>query len=133
MEGVRMRLVTGAVTVLTMAACPALANEAFIAQLTNKAAMTEQSSANSAKTMLSAAMLALPLQPKAINSPVANAANAAAHTSAVTQISSNNVAAVSQTGGGNASSIMQHGSGNQAMVTQRHRSAITFIALPLLA
>jgi len=117
-----MRLVTGAVTwltitLLTAAACPALANEAFIAQLTNKAATTEQSSAISAKTMLSAAMLALPLQPKAL---VANAANAATNTSAVTQIGTNNIAAVSQTGGGNASSIMQHGSGNQAMVTQRH-------------
>ena len=100
-----------------MAACPALANEAFIAQLTNKAATTEQSSANSMKTMLSAAMLAFPVQPKAINSPVANAATNA---SAVTQIGTNNVAAVSQTGGGNASSIMQHGNGNQAMVTQRH-------------
>src|ERR1700722_9071856 len=124
MEGVGMRLVTGAVTYLTItwltaAACPASANEAFIVQLTNKA-VTEQSSANSAKTMLSAAMLAFPLQPKAINSPVANAANATANTSAVTQIGTNNVAAVSQTGGGNASSIMQHGSGNQAMVTQRH-------------
>jgi curlin associated repeat protein len=117
MEGVRMRLVTGAVTVLTMAACPALANEAFIAQLTNKAAMTEQSPANSAKTMLSAAMLALPLQPKAVNSPVANAAT---NTSSVTQIGANNVAAVSQTGSGNASSVVQHGNGNQAMVTQRH-------------
>jgi hypothetical protein len=120
-----MRLVTGAVTYLTItllmaAACSASANEAFIVQLSNKAAVTEQSLANSAKTMLSAAMLALPLQPKAINSPVANAANAAANTSAVTQIGTNNVAAVSQTGGGNASSIMQHGSGNQAMVTQRH-------------
>jgi hypothetical protein len=120
-----MRLVTGAVTLLTItlltaAACPALANEAFIAQLTNKAATTEQSSANSAKTMLSAAMLALPLRPKAVNSPAANAANAATNTSAVTQIGANNVAAVSQTGGGNASSIIQHGSGNQAMVTQRH-------------
>ena len=120
-----MRLVTGTVTwltitLLTAAACPALANEAFIVQLTNKVASTEQSSTNSTKTMLSAAMLALPLQPKAINSPVANAANATANTSAVTQIGTNNVAAVSQTGGGNASSIMQHGSGNQAMVTQRH-------------
>src|ERR1700733_8004734 len=120
MEGIRMRLVTGTVVFLTMAACPALANEAFIAQLTHKAAMTEQSSANSAKTMLSAAMLALPVQPKAINFPVANAVNAATNTSSVIQIGTNNIAAVSQTGGGNASSIVQRGSGNQATVTQRH-------------
>ena len=97
--------------------CPALANEAFIAQLTSKATAAEQSSAHSTKTMQSAAMLALPVQPKAVNSPVANAA---INTSAVTQIGANNIAAVSQTGSGNASSIMQHGNGNQAMVTQRH-------------
>jgi hypothetical protein len=117
MEGIRMRLVIGTVVFLTMAACPALANEAFIAELTHKAAMTEQSPANSAKTMLSAAMLALPVQPKAINSPVANAAT---NTSSVTQIGANNIAAVSQTGSGNASSVVQHGIGNQATVTQRH-------------
>jgi hypothetical protein len=116
-----MRLVIGTVVFLTMAACPALANEAFIAQLTNKAATTEQSSANSTKTMLSAAMLALPVQPKAaVNSPLANAANATTNTSSVTQIGANNIAAVSQTGGGNTSSVVQHGNGNQATVTQRH-------------
>ena len=120
-----MRLVTLAVTYLTItwltvAACPASANEAFIAQLTTKATATEPSSANSAKTMLSAAMLALPVQPKAINFPVANAVNAATNTSSVIQIGTNNIAAVSQTGGGNASSIVQRGSGNQATVTQRH-------------
>jgi hypothetical protein len=115
-----MRLVTGAVTVLTMAASPVSANEAFIAQLTTKATAAEQSSANSMKTMLSEAMLALPLQPKAVNSPVANATTAATNTSSVMQVGANNVAAVSHTGGGNASSIMQHGNGNQATVTQRH-------------
>jgi hypothetical protein len=117
-----MRLVTAAVTCLTItwltaAACPVSANEAFIAQLTNKAAATGQSSAHSEKTMLSAALLVLPVQPKAINSPVANATT---NTSSVIQVGSNNVAAVSQTGGGNASSIVQHGNGNQATVTQRH-------------
>jgi hypothetical protein len=120
-----MRLVTAAVTYLTitsltMAAYPALANEAFIAQLTNKAAAAERSSAHSTKTMLSAAMLAFPVHPKAVNSPVANAANATTNTSSVIQVGANNVAAVSQTGGGNASSIIQHGNGNQATVTQRH-------------
>ena len=119
-----MRLAIGTVTGLTItwltvAAGPASANEAFIAQLTNKAAATEPSSAGSAKTMLSAAMLALPVQPKAVNSPVANAASAATNTSSVIQVGANNVATVSQTGGGNASSIMQHGNGNQATVTQR--------------
>jgi len=116
-----MRIVTEAVTwltitLLTAADCPASASEAFV-QLTSKAATTEQSSTNSTKTMLSAAMLALPLQPKAIGSPVANAAT---NTSAVVQIGTNNIAAVSQTGSGNASSIVQHGNGNQATVTQRH-------------
>jgi len=120
-----MRLVTASVTfltitLLTVAACPVSANEAFIAQLTSNAAATEQSSANSAKTMRSAAMLALPLQPKTINSPVANAANAATNTSSMIQIGTNNVVAVSQTGAGNASTLMQHRSGNQAVVTQRH-------------
>ena len=70
--------------------------------------------------MQSAAMLALPVQPKAINSSVANAANAATNTSSVIQIGTNNIAAVSQTGGGNASTVVQRGSGNQATVTQRH-------------
>ena len=117
-----MRLVTAAVTYLTItwltaAACPASANEAFIAQLTTRATAAEQSSANSMKTMLSAAMLALPVQPKAVNSPVVNAT---ANTFSVIQVGANNVATVSQTGGGNASSIMQHGNGNQATVTQRH-------------
>ena len=120
-----MRLVTAAVTYLTItwltvAAWQASANEAFIAQLTTRATATEQSSAHSMKTMLSAAMLALPVQPKAINFPVANAVNAATNTSSVIQIGTNNIAAVSQTGGGNASSIVQRGSGNQATVTQRH-------------
>jgi Curlin associated repeat len=114
-----MRLVTGSVIFLTIAVCPASANEAFIAQLIGKAAVTEQSSANPAKTMLSAAMLALPLQPKAINSPAAAAATAGTNISSVTQVGTNNFAAVSQTGGGNASSVVQHGSGNQAVMTQR--------------
>lgn len=120
-----MRLVTAAVTwltftLLTAAASPGSANEAFIAQLTSKANVTEQSSVHSAKTMLSAAMLAFPVQPKAINSPVASASPASTNTSSVIQVGTNNVATVSQTGSGNASTIMQHGSGNQATVTQRH-------------
>src|ERR1700721_3250078 len=99
-----MRLVTLAVTyltitLLTMAACPASANEAFIAQLTSKAAATEPSSANSTKTMQSAAMLALPVQPKAINSSVSNAANAATNTSWVIKIGTKTIGGVSRPGG----------------------------------
>ena len=112
-----MRLVIGTVVFLTMAACPALANEAFIAQLTSKVATTEQSSAHSMKTMLSAAMLALPLQPKAINSP---AVNASTNTSAVVQIGTNNIAAVSQTGSGNASSVVQHGDRKSTRLNSSH-------------
>ena len=119
-----MRLAIGTVTYLTItgltvAVGPVFASEAFIAQLTSKAA-AEQSSAGSAKTMLSAALLAFPLQPKAIDVPGANAANATANTSSVIQLGANNVAAVSQTGSGNASTIIQHGNGNQATVAQRH-------------
>jgi Curlin associated repeat len=118
-----MRLLTGYVILVTIVVGPASANEAFIAQLTSKVAVADQSSANrfsanAAKTMPSAAMLALPLQPKALNSSVV--ATAAANTSSVIQLGSNNFAAVSQTGAGNASSVVQHGSGNQAVVTQRH-------------
>jgi hypothetical protein len=117
-----MRLVIGTVTYLTITgltvvAGPVSASEAFIAQLTSNAVVIEPSPANSTKTMLSAAMLAFPLQPKAINSP---AANAATNTSSVIQVGANNVAAVSQTGAGNVSTIIQHGNGNQATVTQRH-------------
>jgi hypothetical protein len=120
-----MRLAIGTVTYLTItgltvAVGPVFASEAFIAQLTNKVVATEQSSAGSAKTMLSAALLAFPLQPKAINVPGANAATTAANTSSVIQLGANNVAAVSQTGSGNASTIIQHGNGNQATVAQRH-------------
>jgi len=114
-----MRIATGAVIFLTLAACPASASEVFIAQLTGKAVVAEQAATHSAKTMLSAAMLALPLQPKAVNLANAPAANAATNTSLVMQVGTNNVAAVSQTGGGNASSVVQRGSGNQASVTQR--------------
>jgi hypothetical protein len=119
-----MRLVALAVTLLTItwltaSACPASANEAIIAQLTTRATAAEQSSANSVKAMQSAAMLALPVQPKAVNAPVVNTTPAAANTSAVIQVGANNVVTVSQTGGGNASSIVQHGNGNQATVTQR--------------
>ena len=115
-----MRIPTGAVIFLTLAACPASASEVFIAQLTSKALSAEQAAASPSKPMLSAAMLALPLQLKAVNSPAVTAAKAATNTSLVMQAGTNNLAAVSQTGGGNASSVVQHGSGNQATVTQRH-------------
>ena len=114
-----MRIATSAVIFLTMAACPASASEVFIAQLTNKAVLAEQAAAHSAKTTLSAAMLALPLQPKAVSLANAPAANAATNTSLVMQVGTNNVAAVSQTGSGNASAVVQRGNSNQATVTQR--------------
>ena len=115
-----MRIATAAVIFLAMAIGPASANEAFIAQLTNKVVFAEQAAASSAKTLQSSAMLALPLQPKAIGLPAVPAADPATNASALVQVGTNNFAAVSQTGGGNASSIVQHGSGNQASVTQRH-------------
>jgi hypothetical protein len=120
MDGVRMRIATGSIVFLTMAAHPALSSEAFIAQLTSKAVATEQAAGTALKTALSVEMLALPLQPKAANSAGATAAVSVANTSTVAQFGTNNFAAVSQTGGGSASAIVQHGSGNQVMVMQRH-------------
>jgi Curlin associated repeat len=104
-----MRIATRAVISLTMAVCPASASEVFIAQSTNKAVSAEQAAASSVKTIQSAAMLAFPMQLKAVNSPIV--ANATTDTSALVQIGTNNVAAVSQTGSGNASSVVQRGSG----------------------
>lgn len=112
-----MRIAIPVVIFLTMAAGPAVASEVFIAQLSGKAASAEQSAA-SAKA--SAAMLAFPLQPKAIGAPAMPTANAATNVSLVTQTGTNNLATVSQAGAGNASSVVQRGSGNQAIVTQRN-------------
>ena len=114
-----MRIVMGSLIVLTMAAHPASGNEVFIAQVTGKTAAIEQTAIATVKTAISAARLALPLQPNAANPP-AQVAAATANTSSVMQSGTNNFAAVSQTGGGNASSVIQHGSGNQAIVMQRH-------------
>jgi hypothetical protein len=110
----------GYLIVLTMAAHPASGNEVFIAQVTGKTAATEQTTIASVKTALSAARLALPLQPGATNPQAQVAAVATTNTSSVTQSGTNNLAAVSQTGGGNASSVAQHGNGNQAIVMQQH-------------
>ena len=115
-----MRVVIRSVMFLTMAVGPAGANEAFISQITGKAISTEQAAAGSAKAMQSQAMLALPLQPKAISLPAVPAADPATNASALVQVGTNNFAAVTQSGGGNASSIVQRGSGNQAIVTQRN-------------
>jgi hypothetical protein len=115
-----MRIAIRSVIFLTMAVGPAGASEAFITQLTGKAISAEQAVAGSAKALQSQAMLALPLQPKAISLPSVPAANPATNASLVMQVGTNNVAAVTQSGGGNASSIVQHGSGNQAIVTQRN-------------
>jgi len=114
-----MRVVIRSVVFLTVAVGSAGADEAFISQSTGKVISTEQGAAGSVKAMQSQAMLALPLQLKAISLPAAPAANPATNTSLVMQVGTNNIAAVTQSGGGNASSIFQHGSGNQAIVTQR--------------
>ena len=114
-----MRVVIRSVVFLTVAVGPAGANEAFISQSTGKVISTEQGAAGAVKAMQSQAMLALPLQLKAISLPAVPAANPATNTSLVMKVGTNNFAAVTQSGGGNASSIVQHGSGNQAIVTQR--------------
>ena len=113
-----MRIVTGSIFLLAMAAHPASASEAFIAQLTSKAVANERA-AVTAKTALASTMLALPLQPNAIGSLAPAAGVAGSNTSTVMQLGTGNIAAVSQTGGGNTSSVTQRGSGNQAEVTQR--------------
>jgi hypothetical protein len=115
-----MRIVTGSVVLLMIAAWPAAASEVFIAQPGSKAALAEQAAVTSVKTALSSAMLALPLQPNALNLPAVPVANAGTNASLVMQTGANNFAAVTQSGGGNASSIVQRGNGNQAIVTQRN-------------
>jgi hypothetical protein len=115
-----MRIVTASIVFLTMAAHPASGNEAFIAQVTGKTTAIEQTAIASVKTALSAAKLALPVQPGAISPPAQVAAAATTNTSSVTQSGTNNFAAVSQTGAGNASAVVQHGNGNQAIVMQHH-------------
>ena len=116
-----MRIVTGSVLLLMIAAQPALSGEAFVTQVTNKATAREQAAATSAKSAFVSAMLALPVKPGAPNSFVqAPAAVPGTNSSAVVQSGTNNFAAVTQTGAGNASSIVQRGNGNQAIVTQRH-------------
>jgi len=118
-----MRTATASVILLTIAAHPACASEAFIVQVTGRAVAAE--AAASAKTTVSAAMLALPVKltaANAFNLPHPPAATSGTNTSLVSQTGTNNFnfAAVTPTGGGNASAIVQRGSGNQAIVTQRH-------------
>jgi Curlin associated repeat len=116
-----MRVVTGAVILLTLAARPALSSEAFITQVTNKTVAREQTAIAAAKSVISAGMLALPVKLNAAGLPVqAAVATPASNTSAIMQSGSNNFATVAQTGGGNASTMLQHGGGNQAVVTQRN-------------
>ena len=112
-----MRIALPSVIFLTMAASPAGASEAFITQLTNSAV---SAASGSVKAIQSQAMLALPVQMKAINLSAEPAAAPGVNNSTLLQIGNHNVAAISQTGGGNASAIIQHGSGNQATITQRH-------------
>lgn len=116
-----MRIVTGSVFLLMIAAEPASADEAFITQVTNRAIAAEQADIASAKSAYASAMLALPVKPGALNSFVQMpAAVPGTNISGVVQSGTNNFAAVTQTGSGNASSIVQRGSGNQAIVTQRN-------------
>ncbi len=114
-----MRIVTGTVFVLMMAAQPASANEAFIVQVANKAVASEPAAIASAKSALTSAMLALPVKPGGFGLPAETpAAVPGTNASLVVQSGVNNFAAVSQTGG--ASTILQHGNGNQAVVTQHN-------------
>jgi hypothetical protein len=116
-----MRSAAATVILLAIGFHPACASEAFIGQVTGKAVATEQAAVASAKTMMSAAMLALPVKLTATNNlPNPPAATPGTNTSLVMQSGTNNFAAVTQTGSGNASTIVQRGSGNQAIVTQRH-------------
>jgi hypothetical protein len=113
-----MRIVTGSIFLLALAAHPVSASEAFIAQLTGRAVASERA-AVTAKTALASTMLALPVQPNAIGSLAPAAGVAGSNTSTVMQSGTGNFAVVSQAGGGNTSSVTQRGSGNQAVVTQR--------------
>jgi Curlin associated repeat len=116
-----MRIVTGSIFLLMMAAQPAPANEAFIIQVTNKAVATGQAAVVPAKAALTSAMLAHPVKLGAFGLPVETvAAVPGINTSLLVQSGTNNFAAVSQAGGGNASTVFQHGNGNQAVVTQRN-------------
>lgn len=116
-----MRIVTGSALLLMMATHPALSNEAFITQVTNRTITSEQAAVSSAKSALSSAMLALPVKPGTLNQFVQPpAAVPGTNTSSVQQSGTNNFAVVTQTGGGNASAIVQRGSGNQAIVMQRN-------------
>jgi Curlin associated repeat len=114
-----MRIVTGLIFCLTVAAHPASGSEAFIAQLTGKAVASEQAAVTASRTALASGLLALPLQLNAIRSPAAAAGVAGSNTSTLVQSGTGNFAAVAQTGGGNTSSITQRGTGNQAIVMQR--------------
>jgi Curlin associated repeat len=116
-----MRIVTGSVLLLMMAAQPASGSEAFIIQVTNKTAAAEPAAVASARSVLASTMLALPVKPGAFGLPAQTAAVVpGANTSLLLQAGTSNFAAVSQTGGSNAATIVQRGSGNQATVTQRH-------------
>ena len=112
-----MRIVTGVVILLTLAAQPAASSEVFVTQVANKVVATEQAAIASAKSEL----LALPVKLNAAGLPLQTAAAAPGiNTSVLLQTGTNNLAAVAQTGGGNASTLLQHGNGNQAVLTQRN-------------
>ncbi|MDE1935924.1 curlin repeat-containing protein [Bradyrhizobium sp.] len=116
-----MRVVTGSVLLLMIAAEPVSSGEAFITQVTNRTVASEQAAAAVATSASASAMLALPVKPGALNQFVQPpAAVPGTNISSMQQFGVNNFAAVTQTGNGNASAIVQRGSGNQAVVTQRN-------------
>jgi hypothetical protein len=115
-----MRIATGFMMFLALAANPACASEAFVSQVTHEVAATEATAA-SYLSAVSASILAAPLQPSAAQSLASFAPATAGNASYVMQSGVGNLATVTQTGGGagNMSAVVQHGSGNQAIVTQR--------------
>ena len=115
-----MRIAAGCMIVLTLAASPTLAGEAFVPQLTHQIAATEAAAASDLNAA-SASTLAAPLPPSATQSLASFAPTTTGNASYVAQSGTDNFATVAQTGGSgsNMSAVIQHGIGNQAIVTQR--------------
>jgi Curlin associated repeat len=113
-----MRIATGCMMFLSLAASPAFASEAFVAQVTHSIAATEATAASDVNAA-TASTLAAPLQPGAVPSVASFAPATVSNASYVMQSGTDNVATVAQTAGSNLSAVIQHGLGNQATVTQR--------------
>ncbi len=114
-----MRIATGCMMLLLLAASPAFASEAFVTQVTHEVVATE-ATATAYFNAASASTLATPLQPGAVQSLGSFAPATVGNASLVMQTGTNNLATVAQSGGsgGNMSAVVQHGTGNQAIVTQ---------------